>query len=121
MYEVSVSGYKVTKSTWGEIYATAKPKKIEISVSYERGNYMKYKERVIVQGMKLEALEAKVEGLGLTVENVKRWSETDKISMKRSQDEVRTKLSTLERDLYKIKEMLMLSGIEHETEQKNDE
>ena len=41
MYEVSVSGYKVTKSTWGEIYATAKPKKIEISVSYEKGKQLK--------------------------------------------------------------------------------
>lgn len=37
MYDISISGYKVTKTTWGAISATNKPRKIAISASTEKG------------------------------------------------------------------------------------
>ncbi len=36
MYDISISGYKVTKSTWGSISATNMPRKISVCASTEK-------------------------------------------------------------------------------------
>lgn len=37
MYDISISGYKVIKTTWGGINATSKPYKLSICASTQKG------------------------------------------------------------------------------------